>query len=790
MLEPSPETKHTQALLTNLVILTLVILGLILVIAGYPLLSRPAPPTPTTLVRQVLPTDTATITATETLSATPSRTPRNTFTSTPTLTRTKIGTPLPTFTPTGAPLLPASRPVAGKLYSLVKWTPEEADALVEYLNAYPNTLLNQVPKPDRTVYFNAFQYAVLAQREALLRFPGAEQASRWQWGLAYNQAQIDADGAAQAYADLVTRALNQGETDLQDLSSWFSKYEPRFSLSVIELEPTPGFLSSRLIQIHGAGSAFIWLLESTGAYQSQVLVNAFDFLNPGQMNTLIADLTGDGAPEVAIFSYLPTNASLQIFPPRVFDLAKSPAVELFYNPGQALLHIGVDFTNYWAIRQDSTGKSSQLFKSTVFPICPVVIQQEFTWNGQSFISAEPTFSVELPRSNLSYCDLIVQHAVQNWGPQATIQVLEQALPALAASQPDTNPDLVTRIKDEWRLRLALAYALTGNVEKARGWLEEIVAKPAQANSEWLASAQQLLQIYRTPTDVYQACIQSAGCIPAQAVNILINNHLQQVRQAQSTNEDALVLLGKAGAQIRAAGYFDFDLDGQKERWFTLRHRPFEKLELWILVVTKPGEQAIRLGNVDTDKPAFTYLDDQALAPVVFIDAQAPFQLLRDRFSQEAYIRLIELPTLYPDKFKLALAPLQEALLSGADPKEIRQKLLDLELLPGLLCKKQFTCDAYYYFLGLSSELAGDEIGAAKDYVTLWLNYLKSPYTIMARIKLVGGDAMVIVTPTKTYTATPSATSFLPTATPLPPRTDTPTPEDYPQPTDYDPYAGP
>jgi hypothetical protein len=90
--------------------------------------------------------------------------------------------------------------------------------------------------------------------------------------------------------------------------------------------------------------------------------------------------------------------------------------------------------------------------------------------------------------------------------------------------------------------------------------------------------------------------------------------------------------------------------------------------------------------------------------------------------------------------------------------------LDLADDPGLLCKPTWSCDEYYYLLGLASELAGDEVSAVQAYQRLWLDYSKSPYTTMARLKLQ-------ITDTPFTPVTPSTTPS-PTLSPMATQTTT------------------
>ena len=75
---------------------------------------------------------------------------------------------------------------------------------------------------------------------------------------------------------------------------------------------------------------------------------------------------------------------------------------------------------------------------------------------------------------------------------------------------------------------------------------------------------------------------------------------------------------------------------------------------------------------------------------------------------------------------------------------------------GLLCKNTWSCDPYYYLLGLSSGAGRRYQRSGGRLPQLWSDYSKSPYTIMARIKLLG-SALLTVTPTPTYTPTITTT---------------------------------
>jgi len=243
---------------------------------------------------------------------------------------------------------------------------------------------------------------------------------------------------------------------------------------------------------------------------------------------------------------------------------------------------------------------------------------------------------------------------------------------------------------------------------------------------------------------------------------------------QDPSQDALDILRDWGVTTTSSGFFDFDRDDEAERWFTIRYFPREKLSFWILAKKASGYSALEITNLDSTQPTIDYIDeayisDEALEyqPAVLLDGTVAFSMQRFPDTQEAYLVDIPLRTEYPSRFFVPLARYKEALLNGASPEVIQQNLLDLADDPGLLCKPTWSCDEYYYLLGLASELAGDEASAVQAYQRLWLDYSKSPYTTMARLKLqVTATPITPVTPSTTPSPTlsPMATQATTTST--------------------------
>jgi hypothetical protein len=787
--ETPNDIKRTRFLITNLIIVSIFILTLVILVVSYPTLLAPEPTATSTITPTQLPTFTASPTVpTATITPTPTttRTPRPTLTPTITPTPTKTLTPTPTVTATGpATLTPATPQLGEERYRLNTWTADDAAHLVDLMEYYPNTLSQKARGDDNAAYYAAFSYAVVAQQEALLRFPDAPQANQWRWGLAYDLARTGDSSAGKQYANLIAQALNRGEVNIRQLDTWFQTQEPRLGLNVIELKPISGYLSSYLLQVRGEGSAFIWLLETTGAFQTHMLTSDFDFVKAPKAYSIISDLTGDGNEEVAIY-HASSPGTTSMIPPRVFSLAQVPARELNFLPSQATFDIGTDYVNYWAVIQNADGGNDLQFRGNAFPACPVTLMQTFHWNGEAFERTDKQFEVTPPAADtLGYCQAIVDHAANFWGPEAATQIMETLLPEWPPAVDEQGKPLPPDARDEWRYRLGIYQALSGNEQSAVQTLQSVYDNPTSVDSNWVIPAKKFLDLYQKPEDIYKACVQTELCNPADAIRYLIGT------LSAEQYPDAYQYLWQSGVTLGASGYFDFDQDGETERWFTVRPHPGEKLEFWILTPSKTQVHALLVASIDSTRPDLS-LQPETQPTVTWLDSTVAFSLQRDPDTLVPYLTYYPLQYVWPNRYLDGLQADEKALFSGADPSQVANDLLNLQENPGLLCAPYWTCDPYYYLLGLSSELAGEERQAVSAYLYLWWNYSKSPFTTMSRLKLVTGATFITETPPVTFTPTPPSTPTPPasgtlptsvpteepttTLTPETPTTETPTPE--------------
>jgi hypothetical protein len=783
MSQTNKGTKKIQILIISLVVIIVLIITVGFLILAYPSLFAPQNQSPAQMTTDQ--SSEINITLQTTLTPSPSRTYRPS--STPTITLTPTQTAIPTITPTlsGPPTLTPAKPVKGDPYQLVEWSPELADYMVELMNDYPNTLPEESRGENNENYYNAYFYSTIALKEALLQFPDAPQADRWQWELAYNLAQINDLQAGELYSELIAAGLNQGETDVDGLNNWLQQKEPRLFLYSIILEPLDGYLNSYLLDLRGPGSMYFLLLETPSAFQNYILTDRFDFVNTHISRSFIADLTGDGNQEIGIY-YIQSPETGIAQRPTIFSIAELPPKELPFRPSVSPLTVGVDFESFWGIKSDESELNDLYFETSISPACPTTISQDYQWEGR-FFELKNTFYVFEPQPDtINYCQLLVDHAVSNWGYAPAIQLMEILLPYWPPAEDINGNPYPADTLDEWRYKLGIYHAQLGNFEVSRRYLSDVANNPNEPGSKWVSEAQKFLNTYQQPGDFFSACILVTDCNPTDALDYLFNT------TDWASGEDSFTKLWQAGAAIRSSGYFDFDLDGTSERWFAIRYRDLEPLNLWIIAGAQNGKKALNAGTIETNKPTFTYFDEKEQPPVVIIDGTSAIRMERDTDTFEPYLTIPTLPKEYENKFIVGMNEARDALFNGEDPAIVIDMLLDLQIYPGLTCETTWTCDPYYYYLGLAYELLGDEENAKSYYLYLWWNYSKSPFTVMARLKLQGTitptpptPTAIVTPPTMTVTPPPGAT---PTATPTgQPAYPTPTQPPYPFETPTIPY---
>jgi hypothetical protein len=642
----------------------------------------------------------------------------------------------------------------------------------------PSSLLTASAQESRLAYYQSFSYPIFALRENLLRFPDAEQVESWRWTLAYDLALTGSPEAGEAYAALIADNLNRLQVDLDELYAWFPIREPRLAFFMVEAPVPPGYNASYLIELRGeGGSAFIWLLEKAAAYEAYNLLTRFDFVNPRQANWIFANLdnvTSNGDEIAIYFSTLVGESILQ--PPQVFSLAKGEPLELKFLPDKDIFPVGMDFLNHWALQTSEQGENELVFDTAIYPPCPLDLRRSYRWNGLYFELDSTTIAFgELP-TELGLCEPLIDQADHYWGPEAAVSLMETLLPDWSPATDAEGEPYPADALDSFKYRLGMYKALSGEYEQAIALFNEVSTVPVVLTSGWIEPAQSFLAAYQKPEDIYIPCVTAQFCDPSHAIRYLA--------EKIPNSQDAFAYLRDWGVEIVSSGYFDFDDDDESERWFTVRNAPRQKLDFWILARAAGYHQALPLGLVEARLPTLVtieqpYLADEGLKyqPAVLLDGRIAFSMQRLPDNLAPYLVSVPLRKEYPSHFFVPLESYRAALLAGASsPELIQSELENLAKFPGLLCETNWSCDEYYYLLGLASELANDGESAVEAYQYLWLNYSRSPFTAIARLKLA-----LIATPPP-FTSIPSQT-IAPTATgatPFPTATLAPTVSDTPQ----------
>jgi len=748
-------------------ILTLVVLSLtIFLFFIWVSPSKFVPPPNETLPPKTAPSNTLTETVNPTLRATFTPKPSHTHTTTPTSTNTPTNTPPPSLTP-AFPFIDDDR------YYLLDWTPLIAFRTIDLLEAYPNTLSTYARGKDNGGYFAAFSYAAIIQREALLRFPDARQADDWYWRLIFNLARTGDETARDAFTDYITQKLNNERVRLDELGEWGNTQQPPVQIIITSITVPTGYLSNNIIQINAEdnGGAIFWLLEKPDSFIAYPLYSYLDFRFPTFTDFFASDLTGDGIEEVVIY-HSPTPGS-KIYPlPIVFDLSHQPPKQLPFSD-QRIPDIGLNFRNIWIRSEVPEGASDLHFVETVFPACPVNIRHIYRWNGSSFEFINSEYNIEPTPQLLKNCSLIIDHAVKTWGLEIAIDLMESLIQSWAEkTQIEKEPYLV-EVLDEWHFRLGLYYAFINDRDKAYRYMESIVTNPAIPDNDWIHYAKLFLDTFQHQRDIYQTCLLMRLCDPKLAFQNLVASFSQEDYNLAPT------ILQEAGVLIRSTGFFDFDGNGQRERWITLRHRRSGKLELWIIKPFGGEIKALFVEYINTNLPSINIIDESKVPPLIKVEPDIIFSLERINQEKDLVITHKKIKSVFSaDLTQQALDKLEKALLTGSDPAYIRTELINLERSHFFTCNYHL-CPKYLYLLGLANELSGNERRAIELYLQLWREYPSSPFTSIVRLKLGGGALPPTSTPTPISTETPTPTvthSLTPTITgtePAPLNSETP-----------------
>ena len=684
-------------------------------------------------------------------------TPRPTWTSRPSSTVTLTPTPTSTTTSTLIRTLTPAVPARyNDRYELKPWDLTEEIRTINLLRA--NTIL--------AASNDSFRALAYAEGEASLRFPQSLDATLWRWDRAYNLVRSNDPLGVALYSDLITSAIVSGQVRSTDLPSWFSLYETRLMLRISPLPPQSGELGRELIEIIGDGSAFLWLVENPSGTNVYPLLNDINYNQPHENAYLYDELTGDTTPDLVIYRRVAPGTTLLV-PPHIFDLSVSPPAELPVQD-QLPMDFGLEPRTEAEIVTNSKGGNTLRVTFILLPACPVYVIQEYAWNGSSFTTTPLQYELKPVTGLTAFCEVVFDEATSGWGPEASIIVANTMLGVWPPKTDIQGHPYPPDAYDQLRFRLGVLYALAVQTSEASRVMSEIIDTPIVPDSTWVTPAQAFLRVYQGSDDLFTACQQTQFCNLRDALRTMVNN------SATHEPTQALEFLQAHGVTIRSSGLFDFDIDGQAERWMIIRPKAEAKLEFWILSRMQTGVQAVFVQVFEAGESLPYYHEPAGSIPVIQFELQKGFIFKRLPDTQEAYIQWVDVeysrPTIIRDGYEQAL----NALMAGKDPVTIRDTLLEVYNSPRFKgdCIAFNICDQFHYTLGLVYDLIGEEGNAIDQYLWVWRNYGKSSYALMARVKL-----NYFPLPTYTRTPIPSSTSIptrTPTATRTPTNTFTPT----------------
>lgn len=751
-------------------------IAILILILAISFISRSTTPEVSEIPQPTLP-QAPTKTTTKEGSSTPTLSPRPTWTLRPSGTPSPTYTTTPTLTPTRLPTLRIETPYKFNFrYELEEWSTTKANDLIELLKVTIDPLATTFKNPVYPESESGYYALAYAQQEALLRYPNSFLADEWRWGLANSLAHMNDPRAIELYSKLLEDALETGQVRFSELVEWFASNEVELSLEVHNLTATPGELGRHLLEIKGAGGAYIWMQELPDQVNLFPLTADFDFNSTTSSDFVISDFTGDDIDEIAIY-FAPGIDNFLLNDPQVFSLSHLPPEKLLFR-SEIPYNFMMEYHANIAAIPDESGTNVLQYTAVFFPACPVYVTRSYEWNGTSFDPMPFQYLVE-PEPNLEgFCEVVLDHASLSWGPQAALSIAEQLLPIWPPEFDSSRNPYPTDADDAWLYRLGIYNALLGYQLEAEGYFNKIVTNPSVTSSRWIVEAQKFLESFDHISDIYIACRSAQYCHIHQALELL--TRLSNVDDPDT----ALTYLQNHGVDIRTSGSFDFNLDGNNERWMAIKPHPETRLEFWILSPTPKGVRALFVDYIDSDKIYPYFQETSNRSPVVQLEPGKGFILEEVQTSGDQYIKLVDVeynrPTIIKDGYQAAL----NKLFSGVDPLTIRNTLLDIKSNERFAgdCDNFWICDQFFYTLGLTYELTGDDLTAVDIYIDLWWNFVRnSLFTIMAREKLHFIPPPPTATSTPTITRTPTNTPD-PNATVTPTRTATTNPYPYPYPT--------
>lgn len=662
-------------------------------------------------------------------------------TKSPTINSTATATVEPTWTPqpTSTPLVPT--PAAGTSYRLTNWTPEKAEQLISDLKNYPETLGYYDRGYLDGLYYVAFKYAGLAELESALRFPQVEQAKEWRYDGAYHQHQSGSDDAARLYAGLIANALNKKETTLQDLESWFAKTIP-FHLKLNGVTPPKGYQQSFVLHLYKdwteedfTGGFAVWLLQKEGTFYSYPLTNAWEIAyGEGYSTVRTVDLSGDGIAEAIIQNSDWGSFGMHTGEMAIYRLDQVPPLKISFDappPDSSIAEWSVDQsepvpTITFQVRVNTT---------SAMPCGSFSAGWQYQWKTDElkFVRFVPPSMEEMTQrpecTRLMVSSLGSPEYLKN---SAALETYKQLLNLPFIAKINTGFGEPWLIEDE-RFYLARFLSDIGDKAGAAEQIQIINASTEPSVIEWREPAMAYFEARNDPQALLQLCLTSEKCFLDWTEKIAL------VPLSRFSEIDTL--LQQMGINFHFSGEYDFDQDGQAEKWLLFRNTTGCGNGFWILA--KNDERILSRNVVDLCLPDNIQDDEKVkILPLPPVGGLHAYEVFVVREEQDAEWFLYwpmdqQDPTIDSWRAGQMIDTIQNQLVLGLiSPDQAQTQLQNIQNLPLRPNRWLPPIQAQLlYLFGLTQELNGDNSQAAQTYLELWQAYPDSPYAFMAFAKI-------------------------------------------------------
>ena len=590
--------------------------------------------------------------------------------------------------------------------------------------------------------------------DALAHFPDDLRADRWRWKLPYYMALSgEAEEATHLYIDLISQALNEQGVTVAELPGWFQSGEltPTYLTQSFELEVNPITLVDKsaaylvaggsLGEIDTPGSVCLLAVQDQNGFVVYQLHDGFDSFgffptlrNPSDCSA--RDVTGDGNAEIVVNHYSGGHVGLTEI--TVLGITQLPPKLMPFYPQQ---DNRLALWDGWINDYPVVAGREQLEAGVALGFCEEYGLSRYQWNSQWFeiTSGQVVFSEGFAGGDdaLPDCPGLIGKYVRDLKAREAAEAFQAAYAAYAPTLKSQREAL-----DELRVRQGLYSAYAGDFETARAVFNEIVQAPAVSNSAWIQPAQDFLLAFEAPADLLAACLKvTAACEYDVALSATVATALAETPLAQLTGA-----LRTAGVQITAEGWFDFDADGNDERWFDAMLPDAMEPELWIAATYGGVTKALLVGPRPVPDSTFAYLNVDQPEILTDLGNGQTLEVVRHPLTGEpfAVVRNIEAPE--PAVETLGrFRELRERLIQGDAPASIYAQLLEIDqaapTCPFEVAQSTDTsviyydCAAYRYTLALAAELAGQEREALAFYQAVLNDYPDSTFAELARARL-------------------------------------------------------